>query len=185
MRKRSISARGILLSILWAVLALGLLYHMAFYRPLQRELEKLAADEALLDSQILAAASRVNAMDTMDQELEEILARSAEEVTEIAPYDNKQAVLSELSGILAQTQDYSLSFTDPEISADGMVRRKVSMSFRCADYAAAKAVIRDLTDSRWRCLVGNLSITGDDGDVFGDTVSVTATITFFEHTGLN
>lgn len=184
MESRSFSLRELLLAGLWLALLLGLAYHLAFYRPIQAELSALSAQNARLDSQILSAAAKVNEMNTMQQELDEILARPEEDITEIAPYDNKQAVLTQLYAVLGQTQDYSLSFTDPEIGADGTVRRKVSMSFRCADYASAKAVVRDLADSPWRCLVGNLSIVGDDGDILSGSVSVTAAITYFEHTGL-
>ena len=59
------------------------------------------------------------------------------------------------------------------------------MTFSCESYEAAKDVIRDLTDSQWRCLISNLSISCDDGDMMTMGVNVTATITFFEHTGLN
>ena len=139
---------------------------------------------AILRDNSDALELELDACSFSEQELDEILASPEGHITEIAPYDNKQAVLTQLYAVLAQTQDYSLSFTDPAVGADGTVRRKVSMSFRCADYASAKAVIRDLADSRWRCLVGNLSIVGDDGDLLGGSVSVTATITYFEHTGL-
>ena len=123
-------------------------------------------------------------MDEMQAELDELLARPAEALTEIAPYDNKEVVLTQLYGILARTQDYSLDFTDPQVQDDGTVRRNISMSFSCASYDAAKAVIRDLTDSQWRCLVNNLSIAAEE-NMMTDAVKVTATITFFEHTGLN
>ena len=58
------------------------------------------------------------------------------------------------------------------------------MKFTCQSYAAAKEVIDDLTDSHWRCLVSNLAIVADDGNLTRDAVSVSATITYFEHTGL-
>ena len=94
-------------------------------------------------------------------------------------------VLNQLYGILGRTTDYSLSFTDPEVQEDGTVRRNISMSFHCDSYTDAKDVIGDLTDSQWRCLVSNLSITCSEGDMMAYGVDVSATITFFEHTGLN
>ena len=49
---------------------------------------------------------------------------AGEEITEIAPYDNKEVVLNQLYGILGRTQDYSLSFTDPDVQEDGTVVQK-------------------------------------------------------------
>ena len=137
------------------------------------------------DTQITTAIAKVTKMDQMQKELDEIFARPANEITEIAPYDNKEVILNQLYGILGRTTDYSLSFTDPSVGEDGTVRRNISMSFHCASYDAAKEVIRDLTDSQWRCLVSNLAISCDEGDMMNNEVTVTMTITFFEHTGLN
>ena len=120
----------------------------------------------------------------MQAELDEICARPKNEVTEIAPYDNKEVVFNQLNGILQQSLQYSLNFSEPSIQDNGTVRRNVVMNFSCADFASAKAIINDLTNSQWRCLVSNLSISGS-GDVMDGGVQVNATITFFESTKLS
>ena len=157
---------------------------MGFYTPLQNELASINGQANQIDSEINTAMAKVASMDAMQAELDEIFSRPEDEITEIAPYDNKEVVLTQLYGILGQAEDYSLSFTDPSVEAGGTVRRNISMSFSCADYASAKAIIRDLTDSRWRCLVSNLSIVASEGDLMNNPVTISATITFFEHTGL-
>lgn len=172
-----------MIAILLALI-LGAGYYSGFYAPLQEELTAIAVQSGEIDSRIAAAMTKAEEMDRMQAELEEILSRPRGELTEIAPYDNKEAVLSHLYGVLGQTLDYSLSFTDPEVREDGTVRRNISLTFRCADYAAAKAVLGDLTASRWRCLVRSLVITGNTGNILEQGVTVTATITFFEHTDL-
>ena len=184
MKKAKLSLRETVMLVFLAVLLIGVVYYLGFYSPLQQELASVRNQCSDIDSQITTSMRKIQSMDSMQAELDEIFALPAEEITEIAPYDNKEVVLTQLYGILSQTQDYSLSFTDPDVQKDGTVRRNISMSFHCADYAAAKAVIRDLTDSQWRCLVGNLSIVGDEKNILDGGVSVNATITFFEHTGL-
>lgn len=184
MKKAKLSGRESLMLVFLVVLLIGVGYYMGFYTPLQNELASIATQSAETDSQITTAMAKVSKMDTMQAELDEILARPAEEITEIAPYDNKEVVLNQLYGILGRTQDYSLNFTDPDVQKDGTVRRNISMNFHCESYADAKEVIRDLTDSQWRCLVSNLAITCDEDNMMEQGVTVTATITFFEHTGL-
>ena len=185
MKKSKLSARESLMLVFLLVLLGGVGYYMGFYTPLQNELASIAVQSNDIDTQITTSMAKIGKMDTMQAELDEILSRPADEITEIAPYDNKEVVLNQLYGILGQAQDYSLNFTDPDVQSDGTVRRNISMSFRCADYDSAKAIIRDLTDSQWRCLVSNLSIVSDAGNMLEEGVTVSATITFFEHTGLN
>ena len=148
-------------------------------------------------------------MKKMQEELNVILSQPKFQITEIAPYDNKNVVLNMLNGILGRSLRYSLSFTDPAINSDGTVRRDVSMQFTCKDYESAKIIIRDLTKSNWRCMVRNCTISDagpyipQDGEVVDipvaeedeedndtganimkNSVSVSATITFFESTQL-
>ena len=184
MKKNKLTARESLMLVFLVVLLIGVGYYMGFYTPLQNEMASIATQAAAIDSQITTSMAKVAKMDDMQAELDEIFARPASEITEIAPYDNKEVVLNQLYGILGRTQDYSLSFTDPDVQEDGTVRRNISMNFHCESYADAKEVIRDLTDSQWRCLVSNLSIACDEDDMMEYGVTVTATITFFEHTGL-
>ena len=184
MKKTKLSARESAMLVLLLVLLIGVGYYLGFYVPLQEELASVASQSNEIDTKILTSMAKVKKMDTMQAELDEILARPANELTEIAPYDNKEVVLNQLYGILAQTDDYSLTFIDPDVQKDGTVRRNISMSFRCSDYESAKAVINDLTTSHWRCLVSNLAISSAEGNMLEESVTVTATITFFEHTGL-
>ncbi len=184
MKKSKLTARESAMLVLLVVLIIGVAYYMGFYTPLQAELASIATQTVDTEMQVTTSQAKVGKMTAMQEELDEILARPASELTEIAPYDNKEVVLNQLYGILGRTADYSLNFTDPAVGADGTVRRNISMSFYCESYAAAKAVIEDLTDSQWRCLVSNLAIVAEEDNILENPVTVTATITFFEHTGL-
>lgn len=184
MKKSSkMSGREYFLVALLVVLLVGVIYYMAFYKPLQEEIATLTTQVSEIDTQINAASSRIARMDAMQAELDQIMSQTKNQITEIAPYDNKEVVLNQLNGILQASLQYSLNFSEPAISSDGTVRRNVSMSFSCRDYASAKAIIKALTESHWRCLVSNLSLSGG-GNIMEGEVSVNATITFFESTNL-
>lgn len=184
MKKGKLSARELIMVVFLLVLVIGVAYYVGFYTPLQEELATISRQCLEIDSQIASSTSKIAAMDAMQAELDEIFARPAEEITEIAPYDNKEVVLNQLNGILRRSEEYSLNFAEPSIQEDGTVRRNVVMNFSCADYASAKTIIQNLTDSQWRCLVSNLSISGS-GDVMDGPVQVNATITFFESSKLH
>ena len=167
MRNRALSTREILLLLFLVVLLVGVGYYLFFYQPLQAELADLANQSSELDGEIQVAAAKAAYMDSMQAELDEILSRPADQITEIAPYDNAKVVMSQLNGILSASEEYKLSFKDPVIEDNGTVRRNVSMEFLCKDYNSAKAITKSLSASHWRCLINSLSIaTSDDGRVF-------------------
>lgn len=182
MKRSKLSLRELAMLGVLAVLIIGLCYYLGFYKPLQEDIAELRAESAELDGEISTAMTNLSSIDKMQKELDEILARPKDEVSEIAPYDNKEVVLNELNAILYGT-DYSLNFAEPEFQDDGIVRRVVSMSFRCNNYESAKGIITALARNQWRCLVGNLSVSSAD-NVMTDEVKVTATVTFFESTEL-
>lgn len=185
MKKNGLSRRDAVLLVLLLALVISVVYYMAFYTPLQEELVSISRQADEIDNSIMAISAKLAKMDSMQAELDEIFQRPEEEITEIAPYDNKEVVLNQLYSILSQTNDYLLNFTDPKIGSDGTVRRDISMTFSCANYTAAKAVLQDLTASRWRCLVSNVAISCEEGAIMENPVTVSVTITFFEHTGIH
>ena len=208
MTSRSISVREITLLLILSVLLLAGSYYKFFYQPLQQELTDLANQSSQLDNEIASASAKLTHMREMQAELDEILSQPADEITEIAPYDNAKIVMSQLNGILSASENYNLSFRDPSFTDDGMVRRYVTMNFDCPSYANAKSIIQALTASRWRCLINSISIAVN-GDQFRDygvltaaqrealaraeryrgilncPVTVSASIVFFESTALN
>ena len=183
MKKMKLTAREYILVVVLLLLLIGVGYYMFYYTPLQAEIQSLNNQSADLDSEISVAAASLGRMSKMQKELDEIFTRPESEITEIAPYDNAKVVMSELNGILGQSLNYKLTFADPVIAADGIVRRTVSMNFSCASYNSAKQIINNLCNSHWRCLMRNLAVTGDD-NITGSTVDCTATIVFFESTNL-
>ena len=209
MKMAKLSSRDIVMIVLVGLILASVLYYMGFYKPYQTELADLTAQAAAVDDEIEVAIAKDAQMKKMQEELNVILSQPKFQITEIAPYDNKNVVLNMLNGILGRSLQYSLSFTDPSINNDGTVRRDVSMEFTCKDYESAKIIIRDLTKSTWRCMVRNCSIT-DNGpyedeteevhpapvvsvdeedkdkgaNIMENSVSVSATITFFESTQL-
>ena len=115
MRNRALSTREILLLLFLVVLLVGVGYYLFFYQPLQAELADLANQSSELDGEIQVAAAKAASMDSMQAELDEILSRPADQITEIAPYDNAKVVMSQLNGILSASEEYKLSFQDPVI----------------------------------------------------------------------
>lgn len=181
MKKKTFTGREKIMLVFLVVLLVGVVYYMGFYQPTTTEIALIQQQVVDADSQIAAASSKIASINAMQAELDEIFSRPEEEITEIAPYDNAKAVMAQLNGILALSNEYNLSFQEPTVQSDGTVRRVISMSFSCADYTTARTILEALANNQWRCLVNNLSISASE-DFTQEEVSVSATITFFEST---
>lgn len=129
MRKGALSVREYILVGVLVLLLLGVCYYLFYYTPLQDDIQSINVEKDQVVMQITEATRKYESMSTMQAELDEIFGDGKKKVTEIAPYDNAKVVMTELNGILGQSQNYRLSFSDPLIGADGTVRRNVSMSF--------------------------------------------------------
>jgi len=183
-RKSGMSGRDIFMVVFLVLLLGGVAYYLGFYKPMVQEMSQVNAAIWDTEDQINVSVGKVARMEVMQAELDEIFSRPQEEITEIAPYDNKEVVLNELNGILQASEGYNLTFAEPNIQDNGAVRRNVTMNFTCADYESAKTIIENLNRNHWRCMVSNLSVLGS-GDIMEDGVTVSATITFFESTKLS
>ena len=184
MKKTKITSKEITMMIVLAILVIGASYYLFFFSPFQDEKVSLHSQITAADDEMTALQAKATKQSKMKKELDEIFARPAQEITEIAPFDNKETVMNMLYGILGRTDNYSLGFSDPVINDDGTVRRNVSLSFTCDSYRLAKSVIHDLVNSNWRCLVNGVSIAGGD-DIMENELNVTASMTFFESTKIN
>lgn len=84
----------------------------------------------------------------------------------------------ELNAILQSAQEYSLSFGTVD-TEQSIVRRRISLSFTSGSYEQAKAVLQQLHDSAYRCMLDDLRLSLDNGQR-GD-VTVNGSIVFFEY----
>ncbi|MCQ2463917.1 MAG: hypothetical protein MJ177_11065 [Clostridia bacterium] len=191
MSNSKLSKKDIVLVGLLAVIVIGVVYYMCFLTPLKKEISSVSGQCGELDLQITELEAKAASMDGMQKELDEIFKRPKKEITEIAPYDNAKTVMNFLNGILARSNEYSLSSPDPVIGEDGMVRRVVNLSFTCSKYSTAKSILKSLASWNYRCLLGNVTVSAGDGDdgnaasVNKSGVSVSATMTFFESQKIN
>lgn len=174
--KRSLSAREWILLGLLAVIALVSGYVLFFYSPMTTRRDTAREETELYKTQIEAANIQVEEKHRMERELEALFARESNPA-KMADYNNLQPLMLELNTILSGTQNYSLSFGTVDTS-ESIVRRSISMSFNTVSYQAAKAVLQQLHDSTYRCMLDNINMSLGQGD---DGVSVSGTIVFFEY----
>ena len=189
---KKLSSREVFMLIILVVLVVGSCWYMFFYTPLQNEILDIQAKSAQLDTDIATAATKAAKMKSMQEEVDAILARPADEITEIAPYDNATVVIAQLNGILSASEEYNLTFRDVAVNSDGTVRRVINMTFLCESYASARSIVDALSGSHWRCIVNSVNMSVPKKEIERDDVpnimkypvEVTAQVTFFESKNL-
>ena len=169
--RRQLTTREWMLLALLGVILLASGYMLLFYMPLTAERDRCLGEAESCRAEIEAAQLRLEEKRRMERELEDLFS-AGEPPRSIADYDNLQPVMFELNSILASTQDYSLSF-------QAIVRRSISMSFTTGTYESAKAVLQQLHDSAFRCMLDSVNVSVGQGEQ--DAVSVSGNIVFFEY----
>ena len=174
--RRQLTTREWMLLALLGVILLASGYMLLFYMPMTAERDRCLGEAESCRAEIEAAQLRLEEKRRMERELEALFSAETPPLS-IADYDNLQPVMFELNSILASTQDYSLSFSTVDASQT-IVRRSISIAFTTDSYASAKAVLQQLHDSAYRCMLDSVSL--NLGDAQGP-VTVSGTIVFFEY----
>lgn len=172
---RKLNAREkTLLGILLVMLIVSS-YVMLFKMPINDEInqlnEQIKADKELIEQMDVKLSDKHR----MESVLDEIFSKNTNPIS-MPIYDNVTNVMFELNRILAQSEQYSLSFQSVDPSSE-IIERNVSLPFSCSSYEVAYSILDQLDKSNLRCMIDDLSVqTGGEG-----TVSVSANITFFEY----
>lgn len=175
--KRQLTFRERFLLALLGAVALISGYVMLIYMPLTSRRDRALEETEMIYMQTDAAAVRLTQKRQMERELSEIFAENERPVG-LAPYDNIQSVILELNSILDAASEYSLSFGTVDTS-EAIVRRNISLSFTGDSYATVRAILEDLCDSAYRCMLDDVNIAMYDRQ--DGTVSVSGAIVFFEY----
>lgn len=155
------------------------LWYFGFRLPMDRALADTAARTAALEAQIAEGAGAAAAMNAM----EAALAAADPDGPAVAPYDNLEGVLAQLTAPLEGADEYSLRFSDPVMGRDGSVRRSLVLQFSCTSFDRARMILRELTEGPWLCQISGLTLRAPSG-LSGGPLTASITVTFFESTAL-
>ena len=175
--RRQLTAREWMLLALLGVILVVSGYMLLFYMPMTAERDRCVGETESIRTQTEAAQLRLEEKRRMERELEALFSADSPPLS-IADYDNLQPVMFELNAILSGTEDYSLSFSTVDASQP-IVRRSISMTFATGSYDSAKAVLQQLHDSDYRCMLDSVSLSLGQGAQ--GPVTVSGDVVYFEY----
>ena len=175
---REFTTREKLLILLLCLILVGLAYYQFVDQPVRTALNNAHAERDSLTTELVAVNAKLAVMRRMRDEMEDITAGGT--VSEMKSYNNSKPEIALLNDILRGTPDYTISFAD--VTRDGdQIRRNFTLTFTADSYARIQRIVKQLSESPYRCLVGDLKIgMGRNGTMKEGPISVNATATFFE-----
>lgn len=153
---------------------MGLGYYRFVDQPVRSGIEEAHAERDNLKLQLTVINRRISDYKLREEELIE-----AREIRQEMPsYNQSEAELQILNGILTLADQYALAF-DKITLQENQIRRNFQISFTSPNFETAKGIFARLSASRIRCLIGDIECSGVDAED-GAAVNVRADGTFYE-----
>lgn len=151
------SKREKVLLVVLIVIALGVLWYFAVYSPCQSNLRRAQSKQSSVQADIDTATIKKTKMTKMQDEIAKTQQTASS--SELPAYDNVVNLTNELNSVLSAANTYSLKFNNVETSGS-IVRRKVTLDYTASTYDQAKSILSQLSNGKYRCLLGDMSING-------------------------
>ena len=175
---REFTTREKLLILLLCLILVGLAYYQFVDQPVRTALNNAHAERDSLLTELTAVNAKLAVMRRMRDEMEDITAGGT--VSEMKSYNNSKPEIALLNDILRGTPDYTITFADVTRDND-QIRRNFSLTFVSDKYASIQRIVKQLSESPYRCLIGDLKISVTRGKTMEEgPINVNATATFFE-----
>lgn len=186
---REFSKREIALILILTVTLLGLLYYQFVYLDIQNK--KDMYDAADIDTEIMIEQTKYSRIQQMQNAID--AGKENDTTGYVETYNNLKAEINLLNDILEDADTFSLDF-EQATAVDDAVRRNIAVTFTASDYTKARSIIKQLHDSKYRCLIRDMTISaqadqnvqtaqeaaGNELDLNNGPVSVDLTVEFFE-----
>lgn len=181
---RSLTTKEKFTFVILALIVVLALWYLFFYTPTQVSIESLKVQQQEIQDQTDVLNVQLATYRKWQDELGLDLDSTSDDFAKIADYNNIRELTAELNAILAESTSYSMSFAQlstPEEQGKDCYRRDVKLTFATRNYEAARSILKKLNESQYGCLLQDLAITDSQDSDGENSVSVNASISFFEY----
>lgn len=165
---------------IFGVLVLFCVYYFLFLIPVTNKIDACVNESLSIEDQLIVYDAMAEKKRMMEAELEAIFSGEKGNVKELPAYDNSQNVMHQLSFILADAEQYNISFSSVE-EEDSTVRRSVDISFTCDSYEKVKHILTYIHDGEYRCVLKDLILGVNEYGQDDTAYNVVADFVFFEY----
>ncbi len=167
--------------LLVVILMLGLVYYRFVKIPVEDRIA--AADTFEIEQQIETEHRKRQLIQSMKDEV----STNQDTITGVvATYDNFKSEAALLNSIFVPlAEKYNYSFQTP-IATDDTVRRTINISFSTANYRVCRDILQRLHDSKYRCMISDITISATDKSsntnktLLTSPINCNLSVTFYE-----
>ena len=167
--------------LLLVILMLGLVYYRFVKIPVEDRIA--AADTFEIEQQIETEYRKRQLIQSMKDEV----STNQDTITGVvATYDNFKSEAALLNSIFVPlAEKYNYSFQTP-IATDDTVRRTINISFSTANYRVCRDILQRLHDSKYRCMISDITISATDQSsnsyktLLTSPINCNLSVTFYE-----
>lgn len=172
---KSVNRKLLILAAIILCFGLAGAYYLLVWQPANRMKEEY--DITILEERLELASSRMMRIEQMKKD---IAANSGRKTGLIADYNNLENELHELYALMADTENYQITFDAPTIDAS-LVRRNIHLNFSVPSYSMARSILEKLQKGKYQCLLQDVALSLEINQTAG-TVGVHANVTvvFYE-----
>lgn len=181
MMKREFTQREKILLLILVVLLLLTGYLKLFLTPVEKQYTDAQAEYSDAQTSLTLEQAKLKSMKKMEAALKKLEEDGASSDITIPAYDNSDNVMIQLDAILGTAVNYQMTFSDV-VYGDTLVSRPLKLTFTAKNYAAAKEILTNLYNCKYRCALSDIAVSSgsDTGNVRTQGVSVSLTVTFYE-----
>lgn len=162
----------ILIAVLTLIL-LGLVYYQFVEKTVRSSITNAQSEASMLQTELDAAQARLAAAQNIKNSMDELEASGQK--SWMGSYNNSKAEVTFLNAILADTLQYSVTFSNVTRAGD-QIRRSFTLEYRTDSYASAHEIMARLSQSHDRCIVSEASCALENDGM----VVVRQAATFYE-----
>ena len=162
----------ILIAVLTLIL-LGLVYYQFVEKTVRSSITNAQSEAQMLQTELDAAQARLAAAQSIKNSMDELEASGQK--SWMGSYNNSKAEVTFLNAILADTLQYSVTFSNVTRAGD-QIRRSFTLEYRTDSYASAHEIMARLSQSHDRCIVSEASCALENDGM----VVVRQAATFYE-----
>jgi len=172
---RDFTTKEKVLLLILAIILLALVYYRFIDIPVRDGIAEAKSEQDMRRIELTAVNKKIESLEKMKNELDDIA--KLKTVTYMPSYNNVKNVNRLLNDTLGPL-DYVVTYTNLTRDAN-QIRRNVSLQFTSPDYETMEQVLRQISESEYRCLLDDLrgALVNRRND---DALTVNLTATFYE-----
>ncbi len=172
---REFTTREKVLLLILGILLVLVVYYYLVDIPLRSQKESLTSQLEGLQTDYQITDAKYHEYLKMKEDMEKVTA----DTSIMASYNNRSEEIAFLDDLFKNTRQYSVSFSPVTVEGD-QIRRAFTVSFTAASYDQAVKILKELADCHYRCIISDISCSGNDENALNGAVTISCGAVFYE-----